>query len=85
MYVCVCVCMCVYGVLCVCMCTCVCVCVCVCVSTCVRVLVNCIWILSSINDYLWRGIHLCGIIHYYYSAGKQRYGSRVEVMRVEIN
>ena len=66
---CACVCVC---VLCMCMCVCVCarmVCACMhlcvytCAYPCVHVFVNCVWILSSKITYLWRGIHLCGMIH----------------------
>ena len=66
-----CVCLCVY------VCVCVCVCLCMCVSMCV--FVNCVWFLTSKNDvFMKRNPSVWD--ETYHGAGKQRYGSRVEVM-----
>ena len=86
MCVCACVCECVCA-LCMCMCVRVCVCararvVCACMCTCV--FVNCVWILSSKHEvFMERNSSVWDDA--YHSAGKQRYGSRVEVRLVEIN
>ena len=59
-----------------------CVCLCVCVSMCL--FVNCVWFLSSKNDvFMKRNPSVWD--ETYHTAGKQRYGSRVEVMSVESN
>ena len=78
MCVCMCVCVSVCAVhvnVCVCMCVCMCVCVYACAYPCVCLSKNYVFMerSSSVRD------------DTYHSAGKQRYGSRVEVMRVEIN
>ena len=64
---------------------CVCMCVCVCVCVCKHVLIHvCVCKLSRKNDvFMERNSSVRDDT--YHSAGKQRYGSRVEVMRVEIN